>query len=328
MASAEAVGAELISWVVAVLGPEAVVRTWDARRKRFVVCREAVPGLRGGSDDGDAPAAKRARAEAVLSPPPPAPAAAAAVPLPVVRGASAFPSLSGAALFTSTAFHSSPTIAEIYTSGRTLTASGASKKLDSAVGPRESRHLYHIVRDNGFTRLLEVGMANGMSALSLCQALEDGGASAAGILISLDPFQATQWDNTALAALTRAGLRHRSRLIEEKSYLALPALLRCVEAGDEPPFDVIFVDGMHLFDYTLVDLFFADLLLRVGGVLLLDDMKHNGVAPAADWVKTNLPHMRYVPDTVCSDTLGTFVKVGQDTRSWDHFNAFNASRRR
>lgn len=77
-----------------------------------------------------------------------------------------------------------------------------------------------------------------------------------------------------------------------------------------------------------MDLFYADLLLRVGGVMLLDDMKHNGVAPAADWVKTNLPHFCYVADTVCADTLGTFVKVCKDSRSWDHYQSFDAEKRR
>ena len=175
------------------------------------------------------------------------------------------------------------------------------------------------MRDNGaaLRRVLVVGCANGLSALAICQALEDGGAPPAAQLTSIDPFQSTQWAGTALANLARAGLAHRHRLLEEKSYAALPALLAAVRAGVEQPFDAIFVDGMHLFDYTLVDLFFADLLLRDGGVLLLDDVRHRGVAPVYDYVIKNWPHYRLVADTVCADTLATFVKLGADSRSWD-----------
>jgi len=48
--------------------------------------------------------------------------------------------------------------------------------------------------------------------------------------ISIDPFQTTQWDNTAREQLRRAGRSHLSRVIEEPSYLAMPTLLR--EGGD------------------------------------------------------------------------------------------------
>lgn len=268
--AAHRVGVELVAAVVAVLGPAAVAGSWDARSRRYVARREAVPGYAAAhpsssTEEGGVHARKRFREEGgsgaargeggsgsgsssgsgSVSGPPQA---------LIIKRASDFPTLTGGALFTSPAYHSSPIIAEIYTSGRTTTSSGVSIKLASAVGPRESVHLYRVVRDNNFKRCLEVGMANGMSALSMCQALEDSGAGAEGVLVSLDPFQATQWDNTAVASLARAGLSHRSRLIEEKSYLAMPELLRKVEAGEEPPFDVVFVDGMHLFDYTLVRL--------------------------------------------------------------------------
>ena len=42
------------------------------------------------------------------------------------------------------------------------------------------------------------------------------------------------------------------------------------------PFDFIFIDGWHTFDYTLVDMFYADRLLRIGGYLLIDDALHQG----------------------------------------------------
>ena len=46
---------------------------------------------------------------------------------------------------------------------------GKVKKLTSAVSPVEGKHLYDIVRMNGYTRTLEVGMANGLSAMYITQ---------------------------------------------------------------------------------------------------------------------------------------------------------------
>ncbi len=46
---------------------------------------------------------------------------------------------------------------------------GKVKSLASAVNPIEGKHLYDIVRMNGYTRTMEVGMANGMSAMYIAQ---------------------------------------------------------------------------------------------------------------------------------------------------------------
>jgi len=48
-------------------------------------------------------------------------------------------------------------------------ASGVTRKLESAVGPYEGYHMHRLVLDNKFTRTCEVGMANGMSALYICK---------------------------------------------------------------------------------------------------------------------------------------------------------------
>jgi predicted O-methyltransferase YrrM len=37
--------------------------------------------------------------------------------------------------------------------------------------------------------------------------------------------------------------------------------------------DFVFIDGMHTFDYTVLDLFYADKLLRPGGIICLHDME-------------------------------------------------------
>jgi hypothetical protein len=56
-------------------------------------------------------------------------------------------------------------------------------------------------------------------------------------------------------------------LTEEGSEYALPRL-----AKDAPSsFDLVFVDGFHTFDHTLIDLFYATKLLRIGGYLIVDD---------------------------------------------------------
>ena len=112
--------------------------------------------------------------------------------------------------------------------------------------------------------------------------------------------------------MRKAGLSHIVELREVKSFLGLPELLT-----EGARFQAIFIDGMHLYDYSLVDFFYADLLLDVGGVVLLDDIKHAGVAACMKYVLSNYPHFTLIRDTPCADSLATFRKVATDTRWWD-----------
>ncbi len=60
-------------------------------------------------------------------------------------------------------------IRAVYQRGKVTTPDGKVKSLESAVNPIEGKHLYDIVRLNGFTRTMEVGMANGMSGMYIAQ---------------------------------------------------------------------------------------------------------------------------------------------------------------
>jgi hypothetical protein len=60
-------------------------------------------------------------------------------------------------------------IQAVYLKGKVTTPDGKVKSLESAVNPIEGKHLYDIVRLNGFTRTMEVGMANGMSGMYMAQ---------------------------------------------------------------------------------------------------------------------------------------------------------------
>ncbi|CNI52817.1 Uncharacterised protein [Mycobacterium tuberculosis] len=45
-------------------------------------------------------------------------------------------------------------------------------------------------------------------------------------------------------------------------------------------FDLVFIDGWHTFDQTLVDMYFANRLIKVGGYMLIDDASWPSVSKA------------------------------------------------
>lgn len=63
-----------------------------------------------------------------------------------------------------------------------------------------------------------------------------------------------------------SGLSSYLELLEEFDYIALPRLV-----AEQRSLDFILIDGWHSFDYTLIDMFYADILLRPGGVLTVHD---------------------------------------------------------
>jgi hypothetical protein len=49
--------------------------------------------------------------------------------------------------------------------------------------------------------------------------------------------------------------------MEMTSYRAMPQLYEMVVSGKIPKFHLIYIDGWHTFDYTLVDFFYAGVLM-------------------------------------------------------------------
>ncbi len=158
-------------------------------------------------------------------------------------------------------------LARTYRSGCVRDADGrpTRRAMRTPVHPHLGRALYRHVRRTRPRRTLEIGLAYGLSALWICQAHRDNGEG--GVHTAIDPKQSGVWRGIGLLNVERAGLDGTLRFHEEPSHLALPALL-----AEGERFDLVLVDGLHLFDYTLVDFFYSDLLLAVGGHVVVDDV--------------------------------------------------------
>jgi predicted O-methyltransferase YrrM len=138
-------------------------------------------------------------------------------------------------------------------------------------------------------RTLEIGMAAGGSSARICAYHRDHGR---GRHVAVDPFQLAEdgWNGQGVARVASAGLSEFLELISEPDYLALPELVR---AGRR--FDFVLIDGWHSFDYTMIDLFYADLLLRAGGVVAIHDSNWPAVYRACRFLETHKPYERIGP---------------------------------
>lgn len=122
----------------------------------------------------------------------------------------------------------------------------------------------HVVK-NRMTKTLEIGMAQGSTAFQILAAHKT--LSINGMHTNVQPAPIEEFDGISPMAMKSTGLYHYSRLLGFKSQDVLPLLSQCEPAS----FDLVLVDGYHSFEVTLLDMYYANTLLKVNGTLLVDD---------------------------------------------------------
>src|SRR5690606_12806542 len=132
------------------------------------------------------------------------------------------------------------------------------------ISMENSETLYRTVRERRPDLVIEIGMAYGVSTLTILSALQDNGT---GRLISIDPY--IDWPTghqVALHQVQRAGVAQLHEHHHGCSHAALPRLL----AESVKP-EMVYIDGCHNFEYVFTDFFYADKLIPVGGVIAFND---------------------------------------------------------
>jgi predicted O-methyltransferase YrrM len=203
----------------------------------------------------------------------------------------------------------------IYETGKVETADG--RLMDAFPAALPSFHaseIERLVRELRFTRTLETGMAFGLSTLAICSVHAERGE---GSHIAIDPFQSTDWKGVGVLNLRRAGVERLVRVIEAPSDEALPRLR---DEGVRIDFGLI--DGLHLFDATLVDFFHIDRMLDLGGVVVFHDTWMPAVARAVEFVRAN---RAYEPVEAGDSGMEALRKTGEDERAWDFHRDFAAA---
>ncbi len=128
---------------------------------------------------------------------------------------------------------------------------------------------------------IEIGLAHGMSALHICEALLVNGNPDARHTV-LDPYQAS-FKNAGLRALEEAGVMPMIEFHPGESQIVLPRFV-----GEGRQFDLAFVDGSHLFDRVFLDLIYLGRAVRPAGIVFVDDYQAPAVARAVSFCLTNL----------------------------------------
>jgi predicted O-methyltransferase YrrM len=187
--------------------------------------------------------------------------------------------------------------------GSVISQTGERRKLHSGITIDEGLFIQKIIRENRPQLSLEVGCAYGVSSLFICQALKEVGAQRHVII---DPYQLGRdhtgpdegYEGIGLANIERAGFSSLVTFYPDLSYRRLPLLEQ-----EEYRLDFAFIDGMHTFDYVLVDFFYIDKMLNIGGVVIFDDLSYPSVRKLCRYVLRNLPYSAIGPEAQKSTSM-------------------------
>jgi predicted O-methyltransferase YrrM len=173
-----------------------------------------------------------------------------------------------------------PVLRRIVETGRTVLLSGEEVEATGFIDPVCGALLQRAIKDVRSRVAVEVGLAFGISTLYILEALKEVGGEK---LIGMDPAQNdNHWRGGGLHNIREAGYGSLYEFHENTSQQVLPAL---VSQGQR--IDFAFIDGWHTFDHTLIDFFYIDQMLNVGGVVVFDDVGYPAIKRACEFIVTN-----------------------------------------
>lgn len=187
-------------------------------------------------------------------------------------------------------------IDEVFRSGTLRRRDGTPVPMDVYIPPDQGDLLYSLIRFLQPRLSVEIGLANGISALHVAQGLRDVGS---GRHLAIDPFQASDWGDVGVVTLQRAELQDWVAVDPRPSHWALPDL---EQRGFRVQF--AFIDGSHLFDYVVSDFMAIDRLLDVGGCIAFDDSDWPAVERVLRFAVTNRDYRVFPSGVVIEPSPG------------------------
>jgi predicted O-methyltransferase YrrM len=191
---------------------------------------------------------------------------------------------------------------------------GGMHKIDSVTGISmdDGLQIYNLVRKVKPKKTLEVGFAYGVSTMYFLAALQANGF---GSHIAIDPYEIDDWNGIGLMKVKEVKMEDSFEFIPERSHPALAKL-----ADKKLTFDVMFIDGAHLYDIAFADFVLADPLCPKGGYILFHDTWMGSVQRIISFIEKNRLDFTRQPSSAAN--IAIFQKTDDDKRPWDHFKEF------
>ena len=109
-------------------------------------------------------------------------------------------------------------------------------------------------------------------------------------------------------------LESNHEFIELIDFLALPKL---IERGEK--YDLIFISGWHNFEYILLCVLFASMLVKVDGYIVINNKYNNRVNKCINYIDSNYNNLTKVNG---DSSLVIYKKNNEEKKDYNEFNNF------
>jgi predicted O-methyltransferase YrrM len=154
---------------------------------------------------------------------------------------------------------------ELFRTGIIVDKHGKKNNFHSGINPAEAEKLIEVIKIYEPKKTLEIGLAMGSS--SICFLHTKKSYCTSGKHYAVDPNQFSDYNGLGLHLIHENDLAKDFILLEGRTHEVFHKLLE-----EKNEFDMAFIDGWHTFDYTLIDFFFIDKVLKDGGIIAFHDM--------------------------------------------------------
>jgi predicted O-methyltransferase YrrM len=210
---------------------------------------------------------------------------------------------------------------EILEIGHSKDQNGKIYPLQAHISVEEGLFLQKIISEIKPAISIEVGMAMGISTMFICEELSKLKQKKH---IIIDPGQTKLyssgdgWNSIGLFNVDKCGYSDIIEFHDQPSEIALPILLK-----NEIKIDFAFIDGWHTFDHVLLDFFYINRMLKVGGIIVFDDSHFDSINKVINYI-SNYPC--YKPFIISDDSQrnnGTKTSINKKIVQKSFHNPFS-----
>ena len=184
-----------------------------------------------------------------------------------------------------------------------FTYEGKDIELSDGIPIEEVEMIYDVMSEYKPKSSLEIGLCHGISSMAICDNLKELN----GINHIIDP--GLKVNRYGINNLERAGLKDNFIHYDDVSEVVLPQLLQ-----DDLKVDFVFMDGWLTLDHLMLDFFYIDKILNIGGIVMFDNCEMSSVKDAFTYFSQ---YPSYHELTSYLYRCRYLIKESGDKRNWN-----------
>ena len=184
-----------------------------------------------------------------------------------------------------------------------FTYEGKDVELIDGIPIEEVEMIYEVMSEYKPKSSLEIGLCHGISSMAICDNLKESN----GVNHIIDP--GLRINKYGINNLEKAGLKDNFIHYDDVSEVVLPQLLQ-----DDFKVDFVFMDGWLTLDHLMLDFFYIDKILNIGGIVMFDNCEMSSVREAFNYFSQ---YPSYHELTSYLYRCRYLIKQSGDKRNWN-----------